>query len=429
MKKEFFPVPLSLLRLSRNETQARNLIAQRAQMLEFVLQDQSCVFSLQPQLPDDTLKPPFNHGDWMVQAQWAGAPFDIILPGSTAQSWMSLRFPDLALTDMPDSLAAALLETVFEEFPSMALLSSRGPMQIESLSQNTHSSRELPQCFALCLSSQSGSIYGQIATDSLGLMLMAGLFSALPALDNSLNVDSLPIILQAEIGRTLLTTADLAELVVGDCVLFDESWISQDQALWLGHDDYGVRVKWLDSEFQVIEPLHSKNLSTLSNEDSVMNQNKISPPSKVAIELRFDLGQRSILLGDLKALQVGQILSLDRPLTAHVMIRASSTAIGTGELVEVDGRLGVTVKALSVKDPKELLALAQTGRAKSEKRGLAEFLQDELSDDFIDTLDDFEEEEEEEEEMNEEDIKSMGVNTDKKSGDDKDGINSKNTKR
>jgi ribosomal protein L12E/L44/L45/RPP1/RPP2 len=111
------------------------------------------------------------------------------------------------------------------------------------------------------------------------------------------------------------------------------------------------------------------------------------------------------------------------------MIRASSTAIGTGELVEVDGRLGVTVKALSVKDPKELLALAQTGRAKSEKRGLAEFLQDELSDDFIDTLDDFEEEEEEEEEMNEEDIKSMGVNTDKKSGDDKDGINSKNTKR
>ena len=71
------------------------------------------------------------------------------------------------------------------------------------------------------------------------------------------------------------------------------------------------------------------------------------PLDGVPVTLHFDLGDRSIPLGELKALQVGQVLELDRPLSQPVRIRANGALIGTGELVEIDGRLGVTIATLA----------------------------------------------------------------------------------
>jgi type III secretion protein Q len=387
MTQNFSPLPLSLLRLSRNEVDARNLIVQRAQALEIELQDQFCTVTLEPLLAMHMHESTFNSDDWLVQAQWAGAPFDIILPASAAQSWMAARFPELALADMPDCLAAALLETVFEELSCMQLLCSRGQLQIQSLAQNPQSSRSLPQCFALSLSSQSGCIYGQIQTDSLGLMLMAGLLSSLPMQDNRIDVDALPIVLNVEIGRTCLTAKALSELALGDSVLFDHIWIGQDQSLWLGYEDIGVRVRWQDFDLQVIEPLQVTDLRMFLDKESDMNQHNISPISEVGIDLRFDLGQRSILLSDLKAMQVGQTLSLDRPLSASVTIRANGTAIGAGELVEIDGRLGVTVTALFMDEQTESLSSTQLNGTRSGMQSSSELNQAELEDEIDQAFD------------------------------------------
>lgn len=72
-----------------------------------------------------------------------------------------------------------------------------------------------------------------------------------------------------------------------------------------------------------------------------------APIDSIPVLLVFDLGERSMTLGDLKAVQVGQVLELDRPLGTFVNLRANGRLIGTGELVEIDGRLGVSIATLA----------------------------------------------------------------------------------
>jgi type III secretion protein Q len=67
---------------------------------------------------------------------------------------------------------------------------------------------------------------------------------------------------------------------------------------------------------------------------------------KIPVHVTFDLGERRLTLAELKALQPGQVLDLGRPLTAPVNVRANGALVGRGELVEIDGALGVAIVEL-----------------------------------------------------------------------------------
>ena len=64
------------------------------------------------------------------------------------------------------------------------------------------------------------------------------------------------------------------------------------------------------------------------------------------VRLHFDLGQRKMPLAEVTALQVGQVLELTRPLSQAVSIRANGALIGTGELMEIGGRIAVGITSL-----------------------------------------------------------------------------------
>ncbi|HZH56873.1 MAG TPA: type III secretion system cytoplasmic ring protein SctQ [Burkholderiaceae bacterium] len=67
----------------------------------------------------------------------------------------------------------------------------------------------------------------------------------------------------------------------------------------------------------------------------------------VPVRLSFDLGDRTVSLAELRCLQPGAVFDLQRPLSdGPVMIRANGALVGTGELVDLDGRIGVRVGTL-----------------------------------------------------------------------------------
>ncbi|NDF63326.1 MAG: hypothetical protein EB136_10540 [Synechococcaceae bacterium WBB_3_034] len=68
---------------------------------------------------------------------------------------------------------------------------------------------------------------------------------------------------------------------------------------------------------------------------------------QIPIRLSFDLGTKTITLAELQSLQPGSVLSVDRPATEYLTIRANGAAIGSGQLVEIDGRLGVSVSGIT----------------------------------------------------------------------------------
>ena len=69
------------------------------------------------------------------------------------------------------------------------------------------------------------------------------------------------------------------------------------------------------------------------------------------LELTVQLGTTQLELRELAALVPGQIISLGRPLAGPYEIRAAGTLIGQGELVDVDGELGVRIVSLVVPEP------------------------------------------------------------------------------
>ena len=61
------------------------------------------------------------------------------------------------------------------------------------------------------------------------------------------------------------------------------------------------------------------------------------------VKLVFVAGETEMPLRELHAMAPGYVFDLRQPVDRHVEIRANGKAIGTGELVEVDGRVGVRV--------------------------------------------------------------------------------------
>ena len=59
------------------------------------------------------------------------------------------------------------------------------------------------------------------------------------------------------------------------------------------------------------------------------------------VQLVFLAGETEVTLRDLRHIAPGYVFDLRRPVDRHVEVRANGRRIGIGELVEIDGRVGV----------------------------------------------------------------------------------------
>ncbi len=66
----------------------------------------------------------------------------------------------------------------------------------------------------------------------------------------------------------------------------------------------------------------------------------------IEVNLDFVVGRTSITVAELRELRPGVTKSLDTPATANAEIYASGKRLGDGELVEIDGQLGVRIVRL-----------------------------------------------------------------------------------
>jgi type III secretion protein Q len=71
---------------------------------------------------------------------------------------------------------------------------------------------------------------------------------------------------------------------------------------------------------------------------------------RLPVDLRFEVGRLEISLRELRALAPGGVIAVAGGGVAEVRIRAGGRVIGRGELVEVDGRLGVEITRLGALD-------------------------------------------------------------------------------
>ena len=316
--------------------------------------------------------------DYWAEVEWAGARLNIGLPAAALRAWVAAQTPGLLLGELPQTLAAAALETLLAAaLAGLGSVASSGPMRV--LRTDADAPGRLPHAWtlAVCAQDTGDSVYAALGLDDLGLMLLAGVLAAAPPLPNDLDAGTVPVNLRAHIGSTALNVAELAGLEPGDVVLLDEYRVNKQGELWLVLDNgQAVRVRAQAASYVVTQawsrlmsetPPSQENepqaplddaaggqAAASTDEASGITEEAASTEAAVPLDidslpvsLSFDLGDRRITLADLQRLQPGEVFDLQRPLDdGPVMIRANGALVGTGELVDIDGRVGVMVRTL-----------------------------------------------------------------------------------
>jgi type III secretion protein Q len=338
-------------RLTRNEADARSLLARHVRRREVVLGDIAWELTLEPLSRDACVA--FGENDWLVMAEWGGAAFEMRLPATAADQWVRARFPSLDLPRLPSPMRAATFESALTEALEPLGVARLGPVRIDSIeaapaASGAHSQAHL---FGITLAASGVTVSASLATDVMGLMLMGAAAADWGASHFQLRTD-IPVNLRAEVGTARLSRGELASLGAGDAVLLRESFVNQDAELWLGGAGWGLRVcaegpqLVVTAPFQPTEELMDEEFDDIDEGGDADPAEDALALDTLPVMLRFDLGHRRMTLAQVSELQVGQVLELERPLSSAVSIRANGALIGQGELLEIGGRLAVSITSI-----------------------------------------------------------------------------------
>lgn len=81
----------------------------------------------------------------------------------------------------------------------------------------------------------------------------------------------------------------------------------------------------------------------LEEELDVAGEEAVSMTADVPVKLVAVLGKKTIAFKDLLKMKLGQVVNLERPPNEIVDLVANGKVVARGELVEIDGQLGVKV--------------------------------------------------------------------------------------
>jgi type III secretion protein Q len=198
-----------------------------------------------------------------------------------------------------------------------------------------------------------------------------GVFCAAPPTDDAASLvqaasafATLPVPLAFELGRTTLSTQELADVEAGDIVAI-EHWRTQGQNLlcvahlpatpaWeiLGMPS-GNRIVVERIREMPLEPTQSPEApraqSSQPDTTSASSSTQSARPfDGLAVELTFQLPSCTMPLGELSTLQPGGVIELQQGINQSVIhIVANGTQIGTGHLIAVGQKLGVRITSLT----------------------------------------------------------------------------------
>ncbi len=181
----------------------------------------------------------------------------------------------------------------------------------------------------------------------------------------------IPLELSLVGGQATLPTADVAALSLGDVVV-PERWTARPSALpgsaldlgcWLGEAHLvsvhggpslavalGPSITFVGTErapsvasphLPAGEPASAERRS----QDMSTNDNPV-PAAEIPVELSVELGRLAMSAGELSSLVPGAVLVSGIPAGQPVTLRAGAKVIARGELVVVDGELGVRIQSM-----------------------------------------------------------------------------------
>jgi type III secretion system YscQ/HrcQ family protein len=169
--------------------------------------------------------------------------------------------------------------------------------------------------------------------------------------DPSACLDELPLTLIAELGWTRLPAAIASELAVGDIVVLDEASLVYDGQAFRGN--VTVRVagsrchclcRAVDTALEVERMVSSQEPQMTTGrltQSTSANTLGTGLAADAPLEISVELARFSLTLGELGRTAPGDVLVTGRRIGEQVTLRVGGRALAQGELVDVEGEIGV----------------------------------------------------------------------------------------
>jgi len=336
--------PPLLRRMPREELSYRNLLAQRRRPAAFEWLDTNWEFAWMPKVA-------VREGLFDVQADWGGAHIvlrvDAAWLDQVAQQVLGAALSPAA----PAPLVVALVEGALAQLaPQLEQATHR---RLRVVGAGAVASCSGLSGVAWRLHCESLETTGELWVDNVGLGFLAEVCRVWPrdtACDNS-GLDDLPVPLRLAVGWADIQTRQLTSLRRHDVVLLDECWLQDGSHLMLRvAEGLGLPCAVGKTTLQITEgfrrimsdTLHPDETGDFDDSDDDADVSLDELP----VRLSFDLGERTVTLAELRCIAPGYTFDLGRELRRAVIVRANGRAIGEGELVDIDGRMGVSLLTL-----------------------------------------------------------------------------------
>jgi type III secretion system YscQ/HrcQ family protein len=153
----------------------------------------------------------------------------------------------------------------------------------------------------------------------------------------------LAVPLSLTVGFTSLSLAELASLSAGDALLLEHAAAEQAAYLHVPGTRY-ARSALLDRRSVVLGP--RVELPTTHQQVPMNDEHTTRPLNDAQIDVSAELARTSLRIFELERLAEGEILQLGVEVGEAVTLRAGDVIIARGELVDVDGRLGVLIRSI-----------------------------------------------------------------------------------
>ncbi len=171
---------------------------------------------------------------------------------------------------------------------------------------------------------------------------LAGEFSSWPERGPASGSFGLPVAVAVRIGATRLEPGVLATLREGDAVLLERRVKGPDDALLVGGEAWVAEVARLGHGWKLKASPSPAALDEKSWTMAVQDGDAAGPAG-LPVTLAFDVGQVEMTIADFARLGPGSVIDVERSMAEPVAIRANGRHVGYGELVDIDGALGVRI--------------------------------------------------------------------------------------
>ncbi len=347
--------PLPLVRLNATHAQALRRLGSQAEGLAipglFADADLSLSLRLSPLALSERASAA-SAGLLRLTMEWAGGRLLLDLSQAAAGVWLRASLGGAAFAALPAEWLEPVLGHALGRLSNAMESLGRGPLQLAGIAP-APAEGWIDGFHPLWLEARIGaeSLTGVLQLDSLSLLLLSSMMPAAGAATGPLAGAPVPVPLLLSIGQTRLSLEQLRRLQPRGLVFIAEPHGEAPRQLLLHTPELNGRAWAMRAELSGTSLNILERARPMTNPSDAATEDLSASLEQLPVRLSFDLGERMVTLAELQTLDTGSVLGLDRPLKDFVTIRVNGVAAGEGQLVEMDGRLGVMVSRLSLGKP------------------------------------------------------------------------------